>query len=127
MTAIWRNDGSGWHAVAPVGFPNEDALHGLVEEAPGILPLAGEPSLSVVGREVSLGIRAADLIAIEPSGRLVIIEIKLHRNAEARRAVVAQILTYAAYLQGMDSDALEREVLASHLRDRGHASLIDAA
>jgi hypothetical protein len=127
MSAIWRNDGSGWRALAPVGFPNEDALHGLVEEAPGMLPLAGEPSLSVVGREVGLGTGSADLVAVEPSGRLVIIEIKLRRNAEARRAVVAQVLTYAAYLHGMDSDTLERDVLASHLRDRGHSSLSDAA
>jgi hypothetical protein len=39
----------------------------------------------------------ADLIAIEPNGRISVIEIKLARNAEARRAVIAQVLAYAAY------------------------------
>ena len=47
----------------------------------------------VVGKEVALGNGYADLLAVEPSGRLVVVEIKLARNAEARRAVVAQVLT----------------------------------
>src|SRR5947208_11899103 len=96
MTAIWRNDGSGWRALRPTGFPDEAALHRLVEEAPQMLPLAGTPRLVVVGREVQLGGGYADLLAVEPSGRLAVIEVKLARNAEARRAVVAQVLTYAA-------------------------------
>ena len=87
MAALWRNDGSGWHALAPAGFPDEAALHGLVEDAPQLLPLSGSPQLVVVGREVSVGGGYADLIAVEPSGRLVVIEVKLAKNAEARRAV----------------------------------------
>jgi hypothetical protein len=81
----------------------------------------------IVGREVLLGGNYADLIAIEPSGRLAVIEIKLSRNAEARRAVIAQILTYAAYLRGLDIETLEREVLMAHLTARGYESLEDAA
>jgi hypothetical protein len=126
MTAIWRNDGSGWQLVAPAGFPDEAALHSLIAETPQLLPLAGVPQLVVVGKEVLLGNGYADLIAVEPSGRLAIIEIKLARNAEARRAVVAQVLTYAASLKGLDSAALEREVLGRHVRDRGYESLKDA-
>ncbi len=97
MTAIWQNDGSRWHLLSPTGFPNEATLHNLVEEAPHVLPLAGTPRLIVLGREVQLGSGRADLLAIEPSGRIAIIEIKLARNAEARRAVIAQVLAYAAY------------------------------
>ena len=100
MTAIWLNDKEAWRLVAPSGFPDEAALHTLVEQAPQILPLAGAPSLVVLGREVQLGSGSADLIAVEPSGRLVVIEVKLARNAEARRAIVAQVLTYAAFLKG---------------------------
>ena len=126
MTAIWRNDGAGWRLLAPAGFPDEKALHGLVAEAPQILPLAGAPQLTVVGQEVLLGGNFADLLAIEPSGRLAVLEIKLRRNAEARRAVVAQVLTYAAYLRGMDPLVLERDVLGTHLQQRGHESLAAA-
>jgi hypothetical protein len=43
MTAIWQNDGSVWHLLTPTGFPNEDTLHTLVEQAPQMLPLADTP------------------------------------------------------------------------------------
>jgi hypothetical protein len=126
MTAIWQNDGTGWRLLAPTGFPDEQTLHDLVEETPQILPLAGAPRLVVVGKEVALGNGYADLVAIEPSGRLVVVEIKLSRNAEARRAVVAQILTYAAHLKGLSPEMVERDVLERHLRSRGYESIRDA-
>lgn len=126
MTAIWQNDDAGWHLLSPQGFPNEATLHTLVENAPHLLPLAGTPRLIVLGREVQLGSGRADLLAIEPNGRLAIIEIKLARNAEARRAVIAQVLAYAAYLWGMDMATLEHEILYKHLHDRGYKSLIHA-
>lgn len=126
MTAIWQNDNAGWHLLSPQGFPNEATLHTLVENAPHLLPLAGTPRLIVLGREVQLGSGRADLLAIEPIGRLSIIEIKLASNAEARRAVIAQVLAYASYLWGMDKEMLEHEILYKHLQNRGYKSLAHA-
>ncbi len=126
MTAIWQNDGTGWHLLVPTGFPNEVTLHDLVEQAPHLLPLAGAPRLIVLGREVQLGNGYADLIAIEPEGRMAIIEIKLARNAEARRAVIAQVLAYAAYLWGMDQRVLEQDILYQQLQKRGYENLARA-
>lgn len=126
MTAIWQNDGSGWRLLAPSGFPDEATLHSLVEQAPQLLPLAGSPSLVVAGREVALGNGSADLIAVEISGRLVVIEVKLARNSEARRAVITQVLTYAAYLKGQEPATLETVVLGRHLRERGYENLTGA-
>src|SRR5436305_2584240 len=126
MTAIWQNDGSRWHLLTPTGFPNEATLHTLVEQAPDLLPLAGTPRLIVVGREVQLGSGRADLIAIEPSGRIAIIEIKLARNEEARRAIITQVLAYAAYLWGLEQSALEQDVLYQHLHTRGYENLAHA-
>src|SRR5229473_6849888 len=123
MTAIWQNDGSRWHLLSPTGFPNEATLHTLVEQAPHLLPLAGTPRLIVLGREVQLGSGYADLVAIEPSGRVAIIEIKLARNEEARRAIITQVLAYAAYLWGLDQTTLEQNVLNQHLQRRGYKSL----
>jgi len=125
MTAIWRNDGRDWKLLAPSQFPDEATLHRLITDAPHLLPLAGSPQLIVVGREVRLGAGYADLIAVEPDGRLAVLEIKLARNAEARRAVVAQALSYAAYLYGMAPDQLERDILRPHLLERNCQSLID--
>src|SRR5215207_968593 len=126
MAAIWQNDGTGWRLLAPIGFPDEQTLHDLVEETPQILPLAGDARLVVVGKEVLLGNGYADLVAVELSGRLVLVEIKLSKNAEARRAVVAQILTYAAHLKGLSPETVERDELGRHLRDRGYESVQDA-
>src|SRR6266545_716730 len=118
MTAIWTNDGEGWALLSPAGFPDEASLHGLIEQSPQLLPLAGSPRLTVLGREVRLGNGSADLLAVEPNGRLVVIEVKLANNAEARRAVVAQVLTYAAYLHGVEPATLERVVLAGDDQER---------
>lgn len=127
MTAIWSLDGEKWELVTPSGFPAEEALHDLVEQAPNMLPLAGDPQLTIVGREVHLGGNKADVIAVEPSGRLAIIEIKLKNNAEARRAVIAQILTYAAFLRGLSVEDLQASILGGHLARRGFPFISAAA
>jgi hypothetical protein len=113
---IWGSGSGGrWRPLSPAAYPDEAALHDLVQQAPNMLPLAGSPRLTVLGREVRLGAGSADLLAVESSGRLVVIEVKLAGNAESRRAVVAQVLSYAGYLQGLDPAQLQSRVLASHL------------
>lgn len=127
MTAIWRRQDGFWRIASPAGFDDEAALHTLIQEAPELLPLSGAPKLAILGREVYLGGNSADLVAVESSGRLVIIEVKLKKNPEARRAVVAQVLTYAAYLRGMDLATLEGDVLTPHLAKAGKKSVADVA
>ena len=126
MTALWEQREGRWRLVSPSSYPDEAALHDRVAEAPQLLPLAGSPRVTVLGREVRLGNGYADLIAVERSGRPVVIEVKLARNAEARRAVVAQVLAYAAYLHGLSLTEFERDVLGGHLRKVGHESVVAA-
>jgi hypothetical protein len=115
MTAIWGTDASGsWQLLPTSPFPQEQKLHELVAGGPQMLPLSGAPRLAVLGSEVVLGSGRADILAVESSGRLVIIEVKLATNPEARRAVVAQVLAYAAYLQGLDVAYLETVVLGKY-------------
>lgn len=128
MTAIWSEGPDGWELLRPAGFPDEKTLQELVTTAPDLLPLSGSPRIVVLGREVHLGGGYADVVAIEPTGRPVVIEVKLRNNAESRRAVVAQILAYAAALHGHSADEFERGVLARHLGGRGlHDTVRDAA
>lgn len=88
MTAIWGSGPDGrWRELAAAAYQAEAQLHDLVESAPQVLPLAGSPRLTVLGRQVRLGTGSADLLAVESTGRLVIIEVKLAGNAESRRAV----------------------------------------
>jgi hypothetical protein len=123
MTAIWGSGPGGqWHALDPVAYQAEAELHDMVEDAPQMLPLAGSPRLTVLGREVRLGTGYADLLAVESAGRVVIIEVKLAGNAESRRAVVAQVLSYAGYLQGLDPEQLETQILGKSVLGAVQAS-----
>jgi hypothetical protein len=126
MSLLWSKLGDSWQLLSPKGFPDEATLHDLIEEAPQMLPVSGNQRLTIVGREVLLAGNYADLLAVEDNGRLAIIEIKLRKNAEARRAVVAQILTYAASLKGMDRATLEQQILAGQLSKVNVNSLASA-
>lgn len=126
MTGIWRKDGEKWSLVGPSDFSNEEELHDRIVEAPEMLPLSGQPEIVAAYREVPLGGGSADVLAFEASGRPVVIEVKLSRNAEARRAVVAQALAYAAALHGATVEELENSTLGSHLRKEGHATLANS-
>ncbi|MCQ3814087.1 MAG: hypothetical protein KTU85_06680 [Acidimicrobiia bacterium] len=125
MTGIWTQDDEGWKLSPPEGFVDESALHNLIAQTPEMLPLSGKPTLLILGREVPLGSGYADLLAVETSGRPVIIEVKLAQNNEARRAVVAQILAYAANLHGTTREQLEDRV-AGQLSTNGNSTLVDA-
>ena len=126
MTGIWTNKGNGWELADSQQFPDEATLQGLVAENPQLLPLAGSPRLFTLGKEIRLGTGYADVLAVEASGRPVIIEVKLARNAEARRAIVSQVLSYAAFLHGYVIEALEQGPLRRALVDIGYKSISEA-
>ena len=129
MAGIWIHSGTdeaGWTLGAPRSFPDEKTLHKLIAENPQLLPLAGSPQLTILGSEVPLGTGYADILAVEPSGRPAIIEVKLAKNSEARRAIVAQVLAYAAFLQGLTVENLEQMNLQTHLSKAGYGSILEA-
>jgi len=105
-----------WSLQQTARYDNELALHDIVMKTPDLLPLSGAPQLTVIGREVGLPTSGyADVIAVEPDGRPVIIEVKLKNNAESRRAVIAQTLSYAASLHGLSRLEFEETILSRHL------------
>lgn len=127
MTSIWSESDDGWELLTPNGFPDEKTLQKLVERAPGMLPLGGAPTVVVLGREVRLGSGYVDVLAIEPTGRPVMIEVKLRNNAESRRAVVSQVLAYAAAVHGATAAEFEQSI-SKHLNGRQlHDVVRDAA
>ena len=125
MTGVWTNSGTGWELSPPQAYEDEATLHRLIKENPQFLPLSGSPRLMLLGSEVQLGTGYADILAVESSGRPAIIEVKLGRNPEARRTVVSQIIAYAAFLQGFDSESLEQGPLRKSLADAGYGSILD--
>ena len=128
MTEIWREDDGKWSTIGPSGFTDERELHDQIVEAPELLPLSGQPQplLAATFREVKIGGGSADVLAFTDKGRPVVIEVKLSKNPEAKRAVVAQTLAYAAGLHRITVRELEERILADHLRKSGHERLADA-
>ena len=125
-----RGLGKGWQRpLAPLtstGFVSESDLHNLIEQTPAMLPLAGSPTLAIIGKEVNCGRERADLLGIEvDTGRPVIIEVKLAANTDRRQALT-QVLGYAAYLRRLDPDGLN-SVLQGYLIHHGYASIAQAA
>ena len=127
MTDIWQKIGDKWSRARPSAFLNEQELHDRIVEAPEMLPLSGQPQIVAAYREVPLGGGKADVLAFEASGRPVVIEVKLSQNAEARRAVVAQALAYAAALRGETVEKLETDILSTHLQEDEHSTLAEAS
>lgn len=127
MAEIWRKDDGKWSTIGPSGFVNEAELHQQIVEAPELLPIAGQRRIIGPFSEVGLGGGSADVLAFTDMGRPVVIEVKLKRNNEAKRAVVAQTLGYAAYLHGVTVEELEEDILAQpkHLGGRKLADVIE--
>ena len=112
---MYKSPSGEWAEVPEARYANEAELHALLAEHPEILPIGdiedGEPlTLVTVGRETALGSGYADLICVDAAGRVRLVEVKLLRNPEARREVVAQALSYAAYLEDMTVDDFTRQV-----------------
>jgi hypothetical protein len=110
---------TGWLKVPETVLPNEATLQELVKEHPETLPLddiGGEPLL-IVGRESSLGNGAPDVIGVDSSGLVTVIECKLDRNPEVKRTVIGQVLGYGAYLWGLSYDEFERQIVRPYFEN----------
>lgn len=99
--------------LSEVEVQNEAQLQERLKDSPDLLPL-DEFGLSgpllVVGRETSLPSGAADLIAIAPTGDLLVIEMKTGPQNPDFRAALAQVTDYGADLWQMTPEVFEATV-----------------
>lgn len=94
-------------------LPSEQLLEDMIVSSPSIL----SDELMLIGRQVTTGMGGrTDLLAIEPDGSLVLIELKRDRTP---RDAVAQTLDYAAWVEGLTED----EIAAIYERFRPGRSL----
>ena len=63
--------------------------------------------LTIIGRQLVVSGGKIDLLALEPNGRLIIIEIK---RGMLRRKTIAQIIDYAASIDSMSDDELKNKI-----------------
>ena len=81
----------------------EQNLEDWIEREPGLL----QTGLTIVGRQVGLESGRLDLLALDPQGHWVVIEIK---SGDLRREAVAQVLDYASCIATMPHDELRQKV-----------------
>jgi hypothetical protein len=116
---------------------SEGRLQELLAKYPNLIPIDEiEPALgplTCLGREVPTGAGPVDLLYVSPGGYLTLVETKLWRNPEARRAVVGQIIDYAkeiaqwsyknlddAVHKALLPDALSGKSIVQILNQQGH-------
>ena len=92
----------------------EEWLQNLLFEHPEALPIdeidrTFAPAIPIC-KELNTPAGLIDALLATPKGRLIILETKLWRNPEARRAVIGQILDYAKELSRWTYADLQREV-----------------
>ena len=112
-TALQRID---LHANVAGGGYDERWLQDLIQACPEVLPTSeiepGFGRLIGVATEVYCGHGYIDNLFVTADGGIALVETKLWRNPEARRAVVAQALDYASALAQMSYTEFERAALA---------------
>ena len=100
--------------LAPVQGRDELWLQKLIHRHPQCLPMEQiEPGLGQlvpVCLELPLRVGLVDNLMVTPEGNLVIVEVKLWRNPEARRQVIAQALDYATAMFELDYEGLQSAV-----------------
>jgi len=101
-------------------FLAEDRMQEFIFEHYQALPIneiepAFDPLIPVC-RELPTKVGPIDLLFINPTGLLTLVECKLWKNPEARRAVVGQILDYATEMSRWSYEQLEQAVRNSPVK-----------
>lgn len=105
MVILIRSGDSGWSEPSLTGYENEASLQQLIAEHPSLIPGVGERAVAC--REFSSGVGPADVVILDESGELTLVECKLTTNPQIRREIVGQVLDYASRLWGMRVDEFE--------------------
>ena len=109
--------------LAPASGQSERWLQELIHRHPQCLPMEQvEPGLGrliPVCLELPLRVGYVDNLMVTPEGNVVIVEVKLWRNPEARRQVLAQALDYATALFELDYEGLQAAVGKAEFVDSG--------
>ncbi len=101
--AAWRIEDGSPVRTQPSSVQFEHLLESWIESDP---ELVGQ-GLRIVGRQLRLEAGRLDLLAVDPAGRWVVIEIKA---GALYRETIAQALDYASSLAALSEDRLRSEV-----------------
>ncbi|SET21985.1 hypothetical protein [Geodermatophilus poikilotrophus] len=94
-----RTTGGGrWERPATEGYLSEYELQEILGAQPSVIDGIEN---AVALREFSTGVGPADLVIVDGTGTITVVECKLARNQEIRRTIMGQVLDYASRLAEM--------------------------
>ncbi|MEB3207563.1 MAG: endonuclease NucS domain-containing protein [Synechococcus sp.] len=114
---LWAIKTDGPDRLQRAEISSERSLEDWIEHDPALL----ERGLVIVGRQVRLDSGRLDLLALDPQGRWVLIEIKRDR---LRRKVIAQAIDYASSLSRIDLSQL-RDQCNAYLQSKGRTDTLE--
>jgi len=93
-------------------YKDEAELEAMIVQNPELVPGFIRGDVEVIGQQINLngGSLKIDILLIDRSGLLTVVEAKLARNGESRREIVAQGLDYASALAEYDFYDLDDEL-----------------
>ncbi len=94
---LLRKTDAKWVPVSLLGYASEKDLQQLLKDAPELIP--GCEGTAAVRELWIQGVGSVDVVCVDEAGTLTLVECKLAKNAEIRRAVVGQIFAYASGLE----------------------------
>lgn len=110
MTIIIRTP-NGQASAQSVEFASESELEEILASRPDLLVSPGDDALALVGRQVDLpDAGLLDLLFVSEAGLPVAVEVKLARNGESRRQIIAQIVDYLSALTSLTVDELDGQL-----------------
>lgn len=95
---IWRIAPEGPQRLPPGNVDFEEQLEDWIAQDPSLV----ESGLTIVGRQVGTEARPLDLLAVDPQGTWVVIELKRER---LYREALAQAPDYAACIAQMPAES----------------------
>lgn len=110
---VWEISNGEPHKIQESSVISEQDLEEWIESDPDLLQVG----LTIVGRQIDVEGGRLDLLALDPQGRWVVIEIK---RGMLRRETVAQVLDYASCLATLPVEELQQKVDA-YLRPRNRS------
>ena len=114
---LLRLDNQGLTVATESPFPSEARLHAAIAAHPEVLPSEdlGLGPLVALAEELDFGHGPLDLLAVDPSGRLAIIEFKRGTENPDVRKVIAQLLDYGAALWRQTVESLTERINAGYV------------
>jgi hypothetical protein len=101
MSGILIRQGDGtWLEPADAGYALESELQEILAAHPELIP--GVSAAAKTCREFQSDVGPADIVVVDSTGELTLVECKLASNPQIRREVVGQMFDYASRLWKMD-------------------------